>query len=682
MKRSVFVLSLAVASPVYAGIESGEVTEEVIVRASLLRQSVGEVVSPATVLSRSELENRLAATVGEVLDGIPGVANSGFGPGVGQPVIRGHGAGRVRTLQNGIDTFDAAGVSPDHAVTANTFAAESIEILRGPATLAYGSGAIGGVVNTIDELIAEDAVDALQLRAVTGADNGREGRFSALNVRTGNGAWTMALNAAISDADDIEIPGFAEASPDPGEEAEGHLDNSGVDLRSGGVGLTYHSEAGHVGIAVERLETLYGVPGGHAHGGGAPEEVRIDLEQDRYRVSGEWVAPIEGVDALRYSLVHGDYEHVELEGDEVGTRYDVQGSAIRLSADHAALGRFDGVAGVHLRRRKLEAVGDEAFVPSSETRSAAVFVVEETALSDSATLELGARIERESHDPESGSSEGFDLYNASVGLRQDVAPGWVAVGSLSHSQRAPTSEELFSNGVHVATNTFEIGSAELDREAANNVDVGLRFAGERLRAEVNAFHTRFDDFIYGASQDCNNDGIADRVEEDFDGNCASVVLDDDEPLLQRQAQAGVEYTGAELSLSYRLPLRDGSELVLGGFADHVRARFTDGGFVPRIPTDRVGMNAAIEAGWFAAGFSVTRGFAVNDTAALESESDAWNRIDAFANWRLQGDGGPWQLRLRGHNLNDEEIRQHSSFNKDDVPEIGRYFSFALQYELD
>ncbi len=659
--------------------------EEVIVRASVLRQNAGELVTPATVVDRQTLQKRLSHNIGDALATTPGVNSSGFGPGVGRPVIRGHAAGRIRTLQGGSDTFDAATVSPDHAVSSDPFTAESIEVLRGPATLAHGSGAIGGVVNTVDNAIPEVA-DGRSVRLLTGVDNGKDGRFSAVQAHAGNGRWVGSVNAARSDANDIEIPGHAEANPEPGETAHATLDNSAADTESASAGIAFHGDNGFVGVAVERFDSLYGIPSDHDHGAGG-EPVRVDMRQQRLRVRGERELDGDLIESIQFDAVASDYQHEELEGSEVGTRFDIDGRSLRLQARHAQIGRFGGVAGIHLRQRELQAAGEEAYLPPSESRAAAVYLVEELDVSEMLSLEFGTRIEAEKHDADNADSERFTLVSASFGLRSVIDAHWVFTGSVSHNQRAPTAEELFANGVHVATNSFDIGNPALNRETAQHVDLGLRGKGDDVEASITGFYTRFDDFIFADASDCNSDGVADRVEHDFDGACSSVIDPstpghDDEPLLTRRNQRDVDYSGAELSVAWRAWEGSNRELSVGAFADHVRARFLDGGAVPRIPATRVGASIDYTAGDVSTGLSWVHAFEVTDTARLETETDGYNRADAYLSWQLPGAASDWRLHLRGANLTDAEIRQHTSFVKDDVPEIGRHFSFAVEFELD
>ena len=655
--------------------------EEVLVTASALRTPVGEAVQPATVIRGDQLEQNLATDIGSVLEKTPGVSNAGFGPGVGQPVIRGLGAGRVRTLQDGVDTFDAASVSADHAIASDPLAAEAIEILRGPATLVYGSGAIGGVVNAVDHAMHESPTEEAEAQIRLGYDNGKDGVFGSAEVGTGNGEWALHLGGSWTDAQNIEIPGHAEANPEPGEEHSSQLENSAVETQSGTLGVAWHGQRGFLGVALERFETSYGVPGhAHGHGGAEPEPVSIDLDQDRLRLKGEWFEPAAGLESLRVNASFADYQHVEFEGEEEGTRFDVEGASVRLEALHLPIGFAKGVAGIHLRQRDFSAVGDEAFVPDSETQSVALYVVEGLEFSDALTMEFGVRLEQEDTKAVGQRDRDFELFSASLGVRYQLSDALAMTANLSHGERAATAEELYAFGVHVASNSFERGDADLAKERSQNLDLGLQWQGERFSGQLNAYYNQFDNFIYQATQDCNGDGEADRVEEDYSGSACVLAADDEEPLLLQHRQDAAELVGVEAKLVWNLLDRDQYGLELTLFGDSVRGELDRGANLPRLPADRVGLSLDYRQSGIRAGISWLEVLKQNEVAELETETDAYSKVDAYVSWRPLGENSGWRLMLRGENLLNETIRNHASLVKDEVPGIGRHFIIATEYQ--
>ncbi|MCL4837716.1 MAG: TonB-dependent receptor plug domain-containing protein, partial [Thermoanaerobaculia bacterium] len=358
--------------------------EAIVVTASPEARSQEDLAQPVSVVSGDDLLVLLQPTVGETLAGQVGVASTSFGAGSSRPVIRGLAGDRIRVLASGIGTGDVSTTSPDHAVAGDVMGAERIEIVRGPATLLYGSSAIGGVVNVIHQWIP----DYLPERPLTGAvqlHGGSAAEEKSGAVELGGSFGRIAWHADFGrrEAGDYEIPGLAasEAEVHEGEPFTGRLANSGVESERGSVGFSWVGARGFVGLSVGRYESRYGIPGhSHAHG---PEEhgveghgvehgeeaVTSDLEQTRIDLKGEWQllsGPFRGVKAR---LGVADYEHVELEGAEVGTRFRNDSWEGRLELPHRALGPFTGAVGLQAARRKLSAAGEESFTPPSENQS-------------------------------------------------------------------------------------------------------------------------------------------------------------------------------------------------------------------------------------------------------------------------------------------------------------------------
>jgi iron complex outermembrane receptor protein len=649
--------------------------EEVLVKASALRSAVGEAVQPATVIRGDALQQNMANDIASVLEKSAGMSNAGFGPGVGQPVIRGLGAGRVRTLQDGTDTFDAANVSADHAISADPFSAEAIEVLRGPATLVYGSGAIGGVVNTVDTLISDKPTDGVSGKLGAGVDNGMDGKFGRAEIQLGNEMWALHANTSKVDSGDIEIPSYAESHPEAGEEKPSTLDNSSVETDNHAVGLALHQDWGFIGVGVEKRKSNYGIPVGH-HG---DEVVRIDLKQDRARIKGEWFEPMPGLESFRLKASVSDYEHQELEGAEVGTRFAVKGRSIRLEAVHAHIGQAKGVLGLHLKERDFSAVGEEAFVPNTKTNSEAVYAVEKFEMSESFIIEAGLRIEQEAHESDAAKDVSFGLFGASLGARWVATERLALTGNVAQGERAASAEELYANGVHVATNSYERGNSNLKKEKSLNTDVGVSWESARVSASVNGFYNQFSQFIYQATSDCNGDGIADRVEEDYTGTGCVVELDDHEPLLLDNKQGRANFVGFEAEIRYRLVDSDAAGLTLRLFGDSVKGRLSNGDNLPRIPAQRVGLAVDYRQANLQTGISWLSVLKQQDVAEFETDTSGYEKVDAYLSWQPLGENSGWTVLVRGQNLLNEDIRNHASFLKDEVPAVGRHFILATEF---
>ncbi|MCA1799344.1 MAG: TonB-dependent receptor, partial [Xanthomonadaceae bacterium] len=508
--------------------------ERIVVRASPLRsRSPLEMARPVTVLTGDELTRKSATSIGETIAGELGVSATSFGPGASRPVIRGLGDDRVRMLQDGIGTLDVSSVSDDHSVTIEPILADQVEILRGPATLLYGTGAIGGVVNVIDNRIPERLpAHALEGRAeVRGAT--ATGERSVVGRLDGGGAsHAWHLNAYRRSTGDIDIPGFAESAflraqeehdEDHGEEgheeeeAFGTLPNSDSENRGGAFGLSWIGDRGFIGASVSLMDNAYGIPGGHAHHHHEEEEeeegeeheeapVRIAQEQLRFDIAGGLDNPLRGFERLRFRLGVNDYEHRELEGAETATVFTNKAWETRVELGHAPIaGGWEGALGVQASNRRFSAIGEEAFTPPVETDELGLFWVEERTF-ERFRIELGGRIERVAHAPETAAKRSFTLGSVSTGLIVPLAGEVEATLNAGRYQRAPVSEELFSDGAHLATATFERGDPTLDRETSKAVELALRDQRGALQWSVSVFRNAFDAFIYQADTGMEDPG--------------------------------------------------------------------------------------------------------------------------------------------------------------------------------
>ena len=645
-----------------------------------------ESTRPVDVLVGEDLDRERAATLGETLDQQPGIANASFGPGSGRVVIRGQSGPRVRVLDGGVGVIDASTVSPDHNISTEPFRAKQIEILRGPAALLYGNGAIGGVINVVSDTIPTESVDGNHGELGTQYDSARNGRSVFGHVESGFGRFNLHIDGLARRTDDIDIPGFAEAEHEEHEEdgdhadeheeeeASGTLANSSTSTNSAAIGTSWVDDWGFVGASLTTYRTNYGIPGHHheeehEEEGHEDEEggVRIDLNQLRYDAKFEVMNPFPALDRLRGAVVISDYEHTEIEpSGEPGTRFENDGIEARIEATHAPFGDFSGVVGLQWINSEFSAIGEEAFVPPVDTQSVGLFWVEEWQL-DALRLEAGARVESTEHEPEGGApARDYSTLSLSLGGNHALSDTVNLAVSLSRSQRAPSSQELYSNGPHLASETFEVGNLSLDEEIANNLDVSLHWQTDRFDAELTAFVTRYNDYIFQAETDALlPDGEPDRVDEE------GVASADGELLYVTYTQADADFAGAEASFS----LLAVDSATTGQwrprlFADTVSGELTDGGSLPRITPSRVGAGLDWERGPFGADLRLTHVARQRDTASLETETDAYNRLDADLTWVIRGQY-ELLLGLRGRNLLDEEIRDHTSFIKDIAPGAGR-----------
>ncbi|MDX1571770.1 MAG: TonB-dependent receptor [Xanthomonadales bacterium] len=679
-----FAIAAVLAAPTVVAQpqDRDEEIEMVVVTASPLQSSALEMTQSASVLSGEELDRALQATIGETVGRLPGVQSAYFGPGVGRPIIRGLDGPRIDILENNISSNDVSNVSADHAVSIEPFLAEQVEVLRGPATLIYGSDTIGGVVNVRTHRIPPKPVDGLQGEVVVSGDTVADERFGGVELDFGSGNWAFHVDGFYRDTDDYEIPGFAELEElhdedhEEDHEDEGHdeeeiagiLENSAVQTRGGAAGVSYIGDGWTLGLAYSNYQTEYGIPG-HAHEHGHKDEedhgedhgddheegeeeeefVSIDLENDRMDADFRMDNPLGGVESLRVLLSGSDYEHVELEGAEIGTRFDTDTLEGRVELVHEPIAGWRGVVGLQFSDREFAAFGEEAFVPPSESDALALFLVEEREIDDW-RLEFGARLEDRDVDTSDGRSASHEPFSLSAGAVWHFSPETHLALHASRSERAPAEEELFADGPHIATQTFEIGDATLDEEISTNFEITLRRHEGPLTGSLTVFRNDFSDFIFLSDAGQEEDGLPVRF----------------------WTQQDAEFTGLEGELRYAFGESDFGRFFARGFFDTVDAELDDGSNLPRIAPARIGAGLDWESGGWAASFNVVRYDDQHDIAEFEIPTDSYTMIDADLAYRLNGAGGvTWEIFARGRNLADQEARNHTSFLKDRAPLPGR-----------
>jgi iron complex outermembrane receptor protein len=651
------VLATVLAPATHA--QPHEALEEIVVTGVLRDRAPGELAQSVTVVRGDTLDRVRAANLGETLANQLGVSSSYFGAGASRPIIRGLAGARVQMLEDGLDAMDAATVSDDHAVTVEPLAADQIEIFRGPTSLLYGSGAVGGVVNTVTTRVPSRAPEdgllgAFELRADTVA----ESRGAAVRLDGGGERLAWHFDAGHRDSDDYEIPGFAHADADA-EDAFGVVENSAAESDSAALGASWLNERGFIGVSVSAFDTLYGLPG-HAHSDESEEgeAVRIDLEQRRVDLRGRWEGLPGFIEAANAYLGVGNYEHIELEGDAVGTLFTNDATELRLELLHRSIGRWTGAFGAQLADREFAAVGEEAFVPPVATTAAGVFLVEQRGFA-AWDLSLGGRLETQEHRPSNGlpvvdqSATSFSL-----GAVRSFGDTRELVVTLARSERLPVAEELYSDGPHLASGVVQIGDAALDTEISQHVDVGVRGRMGQLNWGVTGFRTHYDDFIY-----LGDTGAVDPIH-------ALPVF------VYRQAEA--TFTGIEVEVFIPLMADRGHEVDLRLFTDYVRGELTTGESLPRLPPLRYGARFEYHNERLLVGVEGTRYDDQDDTAPFEEETAGYLLLNADVRWRFAAAAMDLELFLNGSNLGDEEARKHTSFVKDVAPLPGRNYAVGIR----
>lgn len=630
-------------------VPSGDRVEKVVVTASALSKSRDKFATLVGTADRDDLTQEGGLNVADSLTRIPGVTSTSFAAGAGRPVIRGFDATRVRVLENGLGSFDVSDVSPDHGVPIDPLALQRVEIVRGPATLRYGSQAIGGVVNALNNRIPTSLGDKAfsgDLHFAAGSVDSSSEIAGLADGHFGNFAWH--LDGVKQDRDDYDIP-----------IAPGSLFNSAAEGLGYSAGGSFVGSSGYIGAAYVRFESEYGIPG---------EDAFIPLEQDKGLFAAEWRNPFAGLAAFRVNAGISDYKHEEVvPGEGAAQTYLDEQYEIRSELVTEAFGPFSAAAvGVQIQNRDFQALGEaEEFLQPSTTDSLGFFAFADAPIGERVNLEFGARYEMTEVDgtpvTDVFTSREFEPVSASAGLVFEASDDLTFGLSAFYAERAPNQVELFARGPHEATGTFEIGDQTLDVEKATNLEANARLSLPRITAELTVFHTDFEGFIYGQL-------TGNLLDEDGTPNPAG----DFEELFYIARDA--TFVGGEFQAAVLLGAMAGGELNLDLMADMVHAEFDGGGNVPRIPPVRIGGGLRYDSEAIGVFARLMHAFEQDDIALEETPTDGYTRVDLGLTWHA---AEAVDISLIGRNLTDEEIRNHVAFNKDEVVLPGRDVRLVL-----
>lgn len=653
--------------------------EEIIVTASPIGARRFDILQGTSSLSGEALDRVQSTTLGEALDKLPGLAQTGFGAGASRPIIRGQGGDRIRILSGGIGSIDASTTSPDHAPALDLATAKRVEVVRGPATLLYGNNAVGGVINVLDGRIPiaqpKDGVDGFA-RIGIGTNANERSLASGVDARL-NGPFILHLDGFYRQTDDYKTPGFLESKilreeedheHEEEEEAKGRVDNSDLTQKGATGGLSYLADWGFFGVSASRFDSNYGISAGHSHeehheheheeGEEHGEEgpVRIDLGQTRLDLMGEVNQPYGIFETTKVRFGWADYKHTELEGGAPGTQFLNKGWEGRVEMVQRTIGNLSGAVGVQASSRDFQAIGEEAFVPPSDTDQMGVFTLQRLDLSPFA-LEGGVRLERQTVQASSADFDrDFTTLSLSAGASRQLGDGWMTGISLSRTERAPNAEELLSDGAHLATSTYERGDGTLGKETGLGVEATLKKTGGPVSGTVNLFLTDYDKYIY----------------ERLTG-----AEEDDLPVAQFSA-TDARFWGFEVEAETTLLRNDQVTVTLDGGVDYVRATDRDNNTpLPRIPALSARAGLGFELASVAARFEGVWTDKQKRTAALELPTDSSMVFNASMDWHPFPDQDITML-LELRNLTNEEVRLATSFLKDVLPQPGRDFRVSLR----
>ena len=668
--------------------------EPVVVSANPLGADINDLITPVSVLRGDQLSQKQSSTLGQTLNGLPGVGSTDFGPNSSRPTIRGLDGDRVRVMSNGGASLDASTLSYDHAVAIEPLLVEQIEVVRGPAALQYGGSAIGGAVNVIDNRIPKAPIKGVHGRAEVRAGGAESEGAAAGMVTVGNGAFAVHVDGSSRKTDDLKVPKQAGCE---GFISQGKLLNSDADQQGGALGFSLTNDHGYLGLSVDTYRNDYGT--GLFEVGDIANPIRIKLKQDKLTLAGEQrnlggkAGPFE---SIRGFFSTTDYKHEEAVSGAVESTFKNKGWDSRIEGTHlpiqTSMGALKGAWGIQGAESKFSAIGEKTFVPNTQTNSMALFVFEELSFAPGKAVNGGVRLEFVKVDSLGGGTNGQNLefiadskkfkpFSASVGYRQDVGSGWTATGGLSYTERAPTFYELYANGMHHATETYEQGNANNKKEKGATLELGMKFKTPTTRANFGVYVTEFSNFI-GLTQG----GYVDEA----DGSIQSLDLGVCERggsghCVPKYSFSGIKARLYGLEADGRFPLASGlfgkaSQLNMDWKADYVRGENrSTGGALPRISPLRLSSALVYSEGKYSGQVDVQYAARQNRYADNLGATPSYTMFGLGASYKTAISGmKSAYLFMKVDNITDVEARNASSVLRDMAPVGARAFKVGLR----
>lgn len=680
---------------------TAQIEQEPVMLEAITIQATEEIVAnPRQQLQARELRIHTGETLGKTLEREVGVNNLSYGPGVGQPVIRGMSGPRVRVMQNGIGAHDLSALSPDLAIAFETMLADSITVLRGPATLRYGGNAIGGMVDIQHQRIPKK----IPLNGAAGRmdfryDHNSADKAGMIGLDIGKGMLAIHLDYFQRASNNTHIPGAAldeaairqQFQVDPGANSFNVIQNSNASSQGGSAGISLIGRHGHLGGSYHEMVRNYGIPPGvpgHVDAGNtAQEAIRIDMSQRRYELDGLWKTYWQSLPAIKAKLSYIDYSHKDFDKSITNrstslTQFKNSVWESRLEMDHRHGGRLDGTFGLQWQSRDFTASGIETFTPAANINSLGFFLTETVLLTDQLNFEMGARIDHQTTAPRqheiklAGISAPLPLpdtlnyltYSLAASLNYEILPQTALYLSWQRAQRAPDVQELFASGPHFATRSFEVGRLNLDEEQTNHYELGLRFAGNPVSFHANGYYKSIQDFIY-----LENQGFFFNFAPDpprFQQTCAN--LRNCLPVFGYQANTA-NFWGYEAEITVRPRMNLPVHPYFTVFSDYVRGWFQNDalGDVPRLPPLRFGGEVGFQWMQWRGGLRYTHALAQNRPGILETETPHYHRLDLDLayDWVLSNHR-KILFFAKLSNMTNTTIRNSTSFLRNFAPEAG------------
>ena len=661
------------------------------VESSPLKVKTNEITKAWSILADDELQKAKGVTIAETLSDLPGITQTQFGPTANRPIIRGMDKFRVRVLQNGTDSFDVSAQSEDHALPIDPLMVDRIEVLRGSSALLHGGSAIGGVVNVIDRSIPSNPYESSGGTILSSYNTANDGWSYGAMAFGSSDKFNFQINGFKRDYNDYETPSFTTEDHHSGaisgpfqKVANSHSDSSSI-----GFGGSYMLDSGYAGLSFTRYENDYGVPGEHAE-----SDTLIEMESDRFEFRSEIeINDSDWLTGVELNFGYGDYKHSESGWEDEGTgpewhthaTYLREGFEGRVNLSHE-IGEFNGVIGFHGLIDEFKIVGEESIfggttntnpsISAEDRTKLGVYILEEYQLDENTKLNGGIRLDHIDKDFTGASDRDDSALSASLGFNTELNELWSYAGNLNYSERIPDSAELFSDGAHHATESFEIGNSALGKETARGVEVLVRRTSGKITGQLTGFYTKFNDYIFLEET---------GVERDPDGNSPPAAGEEELPEKKYEA-AKAKFYGLEIEVDWLALENEGWSLLLSAYGDTLRGtNESEGTNLPRIAPAKIGVGFEVQQDRLDYGMRLTRSMKQDKVAEHGGHSEeptaAYTVVNAFASYEVDFGDSVGEFFIKGNNLTDELAYNHASVLKQYAPLPGRSVELGLKFDF-
>ena len=642
-KKLSFSLLLLFAQLAFAKDKADLVLPSTNVNGNLVGISSDPMVDPSNIMNGRELSIKRESSIGETLTNMPGVSNSSYGPSVGRPVIRGMDGDHIKILQNGLGNLDVSNLSADHGVSIDPLIIEQIELIRGPASLLYGNGISGGVINAVDHRIPKEALTGITGRAESRYESVNRGKSNAAVVDLGNSSFVIHMDAYNRNTENLSIPGGAVSKySNEASRGKGSLLNSSSNTYGGAIGASMIFDNGYAGLSFSNHNSNYGSP--------KEDTVRLDMESNRWDFSSELKELPSFFNRIKVRMSNTDYQHSEIDAGVIETTFKNKGTGGSFEMGHKELYGLSGLIGFAFDNSQFKSIGDESIAPNSKTISQSIYMLEEYKFNQH---KISFALRRAEHQIDSIENKSFSTNNASIGNEYVLNDVWTVKTNINHLERAPSYFELFADGVHAATGQYIVGNSSIKNEVSNGIDFNLKRKDVSNTTSISAYYNYFNNYI----------GSFNTGTQREDGM--------DEAIFK---SVKASFKGVEL---------ESKQLVADNLTANIRAEYViaknedTGSYLPRIAPLKMGIGSTYQKERYSLNINLLHAFAQNKLSANELKTDAYTNLSLLATYQIPIKYNI-ELFTKANNLLNEDIRDATSYIKDIAPQGGRSIMFGLR----